>query len=130
MKESILRAAAIAALALALIMSVTTWVGVSTSSARGSFFMGFFEFALILFLGAVAWALFNALADTVANRGTLEMLTVRMAKIEAALERLAPEAAAEPHGEPGGGPRSEPRAEAHPATPPADEAEPAGEERR
>ena len=126
MKESILRAAAIAALALALIMSVTTWVGVSTSSARGSFFMGFFEFALILFLGAVAWALFNALADTVSNRGTLEMLTVRMAKIEAALERLAPEA---PNEQPTVHP-TEPHPEAHPATPPADEAEPAGEERR
>ena len=88
MKESILRAAAIAALALALIMSVTTWVGVSTSSQRGSFFMGFFEFALILFLGAVAWALFNALADAVANRTTLEMITVRLARLESAVEQL------------------------------------------
>ncbi len=91
MKESILRAAAIAALALALIMSVTTWIGVSTASARGSVLIGFFEFALILFLGAVAWALFNAFADIVSNRSTLEMLTVRLVKLEEAVARIAPE---------------------------------------
>ena len=91
MKESILRAAAIAALALALIMSVTTWIGVSTASARGSVLIGFFEFALILFLGAVAWALFNAFADIVSSRTTLEMLTVRLAKLEEAVARIAPE---------------------------------------
>jgi len=91
MKESILRAAAIAALALALIMSVTTWIGVSTSSQRGSVLIGFFEFALILFLGAVAWALFNAFADIVTSRSTLEMLTVRLAKLEEAVARIAPE---------------------------------------
>jgi len=85
MKESILRAAAIAALALALIMSVTTWIGISTSSQRGSFLIGFFEFALILFLGIVAWALLNALADIVTVRSSLEMITVRLARIEAAV---------------------------------------------
>ena len=92
MKESILRAAAIASLALALIMSVTTWIGVSTSSQRGSVLIGFFEFALILFLGAVAWALFNAFADIVASRNTLEMLTVRLVKLEEAVARIAPTA--------------------------------------
>lgn len=90
MKESILRAAAIASLALALIMSVTTWIGVSTSSQRGSVLIGFFEFALILFLGAVAWALFNAFADIVASRNTLEMLTVRLVKLEETVARIAP----------------------------------------
>ena len=90
MKESILRAAAIASLALALIMSVTTWIGVSTSSQRGSVLIGFFEFALILFLGAVAWALFNAFADIVTSRNTLEMLTVRLVKLEEAVARIAP----------------------------------------
>ena len=96
MKESILRAAAIAALALALIMSVTTWIGVSTSSQRGSVLIGFFEFALILFLGAVAWALFNAFADIVSSRNTLEMLTVRLVKLEEAVAGLAPAAAPDP----------------------------------
>lgn len=93
MKESILRAAAIASLALALIMSVTTWIGVATSSQRGSVLIGFFEFALILFLGAVAWALFNAFADIVTSRNTLEMLTVRLVKLEEAVALIAPEAA-------------------------------------
>ena len=93
MKESILRAAAIASLALALIISITTWIGVSTSSQRGSVLIGFFEFALILFLGAVAWALFNAFADIVTSRTTLEMLTVRLVKLEEAVARIAPEAA-------------------------------------
>jgi hypothetical protein len=96
MKESILRAAAIAALALALIMSVTTWIGVSTSSQRGSVLIGFFEFALILFLGAVAWALFNAFADIVSSRTMLDMLTVRLVKLEEAVARLAPAAAPDP----------------------------------
>ena len=138
MKESILRAAAIAALALALIMAITTWIGVGSSSARGSFFMGFFEFALILFLGGVAWALLNALADTAANRGTLEMLTFRLVKIEAALERLAPGEAgqnADDGSTPGSGPASAgtptaetPTAETPAAAPTADDA--TGEERR
>ncbi len=96
MKESILRAAAIAALALALIISVTTWIGVSTSSQRGSVLIGFFEFALILFLGAVAWALFNAFADIVSSRTMLEMLTVRLVKLEETVAGLAPAAAPDP----------------------------------
>lgn len=85
MKESVLRAAAIASLALALIVSVTTWVGISSSSQRGSFFIGFFEFALILFLGVVAWALFNALGDVVTVRSSLQVLDARMERIEEAL---------------------------------------------
>lgn len=100
MKESILRSSAIAALALALIMSVTTWIGVSTSKQSGSFLIGFFEFALILFLGVVAWALLNALADIVTVRSSMEMLTVRLARIENALgvpsEAAPPTAASEP----------------------------------
>jgi len=93
MKESVLRAAAIASLALALIMSVTTWIGLSSSSHRGSFFLGFFEFALILFLGIVAWALFNSLADIVTVRTSLEVLNVRMTRIEEALGVVPPQAA-------------------------------------
>jgi hypothetical protein len=85
MKESVLRAAAIASLALALIISITTWIGLSTSSQRGSFFVGFFEFALILFLGVVAWALFNSLADIATVRNHVEVLNVRLGKIEEAL---------------------------------------------
>lgn len=87
MKESILRAAAIAALALALVTSVLTWINVSTSShVRGAILIGFFEFALILFLGVVAWSLFNALADVVTTRTTLDVLVARMARLERGLE--------------------------------------------
>lgn len=120
MKESILRAAAIASLALALIMSVTTWVGLSTSSQRGSFFIGFFEFALILFLGVVAWALLNALADVVTVRTSVDVLGARMRRIEEALgvaEPAAPEA-------PGGRVAGKASSAAGKATPP--EAAPTG----
>ncbi len=149
MKESILRAAAIAAMALALIMAITTWIGVSSSPTRGSFFMGFFEFALILFLGGVAWALLNALADAAANRTTLEMLTMRMVKIETALGRLAPGESDQGQSDQGQSGQAElgraganagstagskasaaPGAAATEAAPPADEADMTGEERR
>jgi len=121
MKESVLRAAAIASLALALIMSVTTWVGLSTSSQRGSFFIGFFEFALILFLGVVAWALFNALADVVTVRTSLEVLSVRMQRIEEALgvgEAAPPVAGAGP-----GAPTAGAPAEQEPSTRPPNDRE-------
>ncbi len=95
MKESILRAAAIAALVISLIVAVSTWFGVATAGIRGGTLLGFFYGLLALFLGFVAWALLSALADIPVVRMRVEQLQLRVAHLEDRLEN-GPEPGPEP----------------------------------
>ncbi len=82
MKESILRAAAIASFAMSFIMAVSTWFGVASGGIRGGGLLGFFYGLLLIFLGAVAWALFNSLADVSVVRGRVDAMTQHLVRLQ------------------------------------------------
>jgi len=88
MKESILRAAAIASFAMSFIMAVSTWFGVASGGIRGGGLLGFFYGLLLIFLGAVAWALFNSLADVSVVRGRVDAMTQHLVRLQRQIDAV------------------------------------------